>query len=386
MESRGWRPRNGSEGGEGARHAGGLAFGEEDGEEEEGRSTGGEGSDGGEGGGLPGCGGGAGGAGRDDGGGEGEGAAARTAEAATAGGSASAEASANGRLPAASDRGGEAAEVQMIGVTPGTGTGSRMVDIPMDMPELPEAEAMQIMEMQMLGAAPEAEAVPMAVNIPMDMPELPDAEAMEVLAELCERRGRKRAPGLGADEPRSQKARVDRPHSDANAAGAPSKRALATPQGGVKRGHGENRELQRPSEKMKMALVDRPALTDQEAGKIVKKARTQGTERDLTTSGERSEAADGGSAGGEGIEETRTRFGRRYSGVVNDPVDAADANGHSLRITGSVIWCAVCGNHAARRLGKALKAPCPGGATPANKTRLARLRQGLHPISSKPLV
>ncbi len=80
------------------------------------------------------------------------------------------------------------------------------------------------------------------------------------------------------------------------------------------------------------------------------------------------------------------RYGRRYTGVSNDPVDAADARGHRLRITGSVIWCSVCGSHAARRLGKALKAECPGGATAANLTRLTRLRQGLHPLSAKPLV
>ncbi len=82
----------------------------------------------------------------------------------------------------------------------------------------------------------------------------------------------------------------------------------------------------------------------------------------------------------------RRPFGRRYTGVTCDPVDAADSGGHALVITGPIIWCTVCGSHAARRLGKALKAACPGGASPANATRRARLRAGLHPLSGKPIV
>ncbi len=87
----------------------------------------------------------------------------------------------------------------------------------------------------------------------------------------------------------------------------------------------------------------------------------------------------------DGPERKRQRhpFGRRYLGVKSDPVDAANARGHSLRITGPVIWCNLCGRYATRRLGKALKSDCSGTAGPAYVTRLARLRDGRHPLTGK---
>lgn len=83
----------------------------------------------------------------------------------------------------------------------------------------------------------------------------------------------------------------------------------------------------------------------------------------------------------------RTRpFGRRYTGLIADPVDAARAEGHALRITGPIIFCDRCGRYATRRVGKALKASCSGQAAGAYCTRLARLRSGLHPLTALPLV
>ncbi len=79
-------------------------------------------------------------------------------------------------------------------------------------------------------------------------------------------------------------------------------------------------------------------------------------------------------------------YGRRYLGIQSDPVDAADSRGHALMVTGPVIWCNRCGRYAARRLGKALKATCPGTAEAAYATRLSRLRDGLHPLTGQPLV
>ncbi len=82
----------------------------------------------------------------------------------------------------------------------------------------------------------------------------------------------------------------------------------------------------------------------------------------------------------------RTAFGRRYLGLVGDPVDAADDKGHQLRMTGPIIWCQRCGRYASRRLGKALKLECGGAATGAYATRVTRLREGRHPITGDFLV
>ncbi len=79
-------------------------------------------------------------------------------------------------------------------------------------------------------------------------------------------------------------------------------------------------------------------------------------------------------------------YGRRYTGNIGDPVDAADSRGHALRITGPVIYCEKCGRYATRRIGRALKNACVGFASGAYGARLARLRTGLHPITSVPLV
>ena len=54
---------------------------------------------------------------------------------------------------------------------------------------------------------------------------------------------------------------------------------------------------------------------------------------------------------------------------------------HVLRRTGHIVWCAVCGRHAAARLGAGLLNPCRGTATGAYTSRLNRRKAGRHPAS-----
>ena len=53
---------------------------------------------------------------------------------------------------------------------------------------------------------------------------------------------------------------------------------------------------------------------------------------------------------------------------------------HVLTRTAHVVWCRVCGRHAATRLGIGLQRPCVGRATGAYPARIERLRGGRHPI------
>ncbi len=78
--------------------------------------------------------------------------------------------------------------------------------------------------------------------------------------------------------------------------------------------------------------------------------------------------------------------GRRYTGVVSDPVDSVEAQGHALLITGPFIWCSKCGRYARSRLRPSLKGRCIGVAEGAYSTRLSRLRRGEHPLSGKAIV
>ncbi len=88
----------------------------------------------------------------------------------------------------------------------------------------------------------------------------------------------------------------------------------------------------------------------------------------------------------EGYQSTARVQGRRYTGVVSDPVDADGAQGHSLFITGPIIWCDRCGRYATRRVRQSLKHACAGSATGAYPTRLARLRSGRHPMTGELIV
>ncbi len=98
------------------------------------------------------------------------------------------------------------------------------------------------------------------------------------------------------------------------------------------------------------------------------------------------QGADGGEVEGEAAAGPEGPFGRRYTGVISDPVDTASSNGHSLCISGPMIFCNKCGRYATKRVGKALKANCVGSATGAYATRLARLRTGNHPITGKTMI
>ena len=58
---------------------------------------------------------------------------------------------------------------------------------------------------------------------------------------------------------------------------------------------------------------------------------------------------------------------------------------HVLTRTAHVVWCRVCGRHAAIRLGVGLQRPCVGFAAGAYPARIIRLRERRHPISGQPL-
>ena len=59
---------------------------------------------------------------------------------------------------------------------------------------------------------------------------------------------------------------------------------------------------------------------------------------------------------------------------------------HSLRRCAHVVWCEHCGRHAATRLGSGLLNTCRGTATGAYPARIARLKEGRHPVSGMRLV
>ena len=70
---------------------------------------------------------------------------------------------------------------------------------------------------------------------------------------------------------------------------------------------------------------------------------------------------------------------------VGQPSSSTPSTGahasHHLRRTGNVIWCRLCGRHAAIRLGIGLIRPCRGAATGCYPSRIARLQSGQHPVT-----
>ncbi len=80
------------------------------------------------------------------------------------------------------------------------------------------------------------------------------------------------------------------------------------------------------------------------------------------------------------------QYGRRRVAPHAGPVDALDPRGHTLVMTGPIIWCARCGRYVAPRAGRALRAQCVGAATGAYATRLAKLRQSRHPLTGAALM
>ena len=67
--------------------------------------------------------------------------------------------------------------------------------------------------------------------------------------------------------------------------------------------------------------------------------------------------------------------------------EAAPITGrHAIRRMGGLMWCDVCGAYATQRAGARLRGQCLGGTGNRHRaTRLARLRQGRHPISNQAL-
>ncbi len=231
------------------------------------------------------------------------------------------------------------------------------------------------------------------------LPELPEEVAAEAIEELEKRRGSGGPPEGGRDEggerkrarmsPASAGLEMERyggVHGSVARHGAMTarKRKRGGPGGPQVKRHAVAREDVRQSSRgPRLDLRDDDQRDQRDEGQLVPLADTpREDELDRTIADRGRRRAGEVRAGVAG----QRPFGRRYTGVNSDPVDAADARGHKLRITGSVIWCCVCGNHAARRLGKALKTDCPGGASTANQTRLSRLKQGLHPLTSRPLL
>ena len=63
------------------------------------------------------------------------------------------------------------------------------------------------------------------------------------------------------------------------------------------------------------------------------------------------------------------------------------ASRHNQRRRGSVLWCDRCGAYSTQRVGARLRGDCQVTAMSRHwATRLARLREGRHPIHGKPLV
>ncbi len=135
----------------------------------------------------------------------------------------------------------------------------------------------------------------------------------------------------------------------------------------------------RITEQHRRRREEQPEAGPQALAKRARLAPEQGVgDRD----GEARAEGDGRAGGGQ----PARVHGRRYTGIVADPVDAARSGGHQLKITGPIIYCGRCGRYASRRIGKALKAQCIGLASGAYSTRLERLNAGRHPITGIDLV
>ena len=90
--------------------------------------------------------------------------------------------------------------------------------------------------------------------------------------------------------------------------------------------------------------------------------------------------AERGTAGGEG-----NSGGGNVDGRGGERVGGTGKDGHILRTTGPLIWCARCACHALQRLGTGLKGTCTRRENDATKKRLQRLHAGRHPVSGRPL-
>ncbi len=394
MEGRGWRPKGGAEGGECSSTGVQYLFGEE--EDELGNLTGQEEREGGSGG---------------SGwcrthrmwngaelaerisGGDG-GAEAAPAAAALAGGSGSASASAvvtaakRPRLPAASPAGAP------LTWHPG------LPASPQGTPELP-GEVAEAVIAELGVDLHEGQAVAAGSAVAEARRERPRTEtASSDRGAAAAIRGVKRGPGRDDDDVPRQQVR-QRLHGDQR-----GRSARLAGDGGDERGTkraAQHSGLAHADEGARRAVpVGRQtAGDDNEAGGSMEQWTRATSVTSATPTGAPGEHADGGPgqargpSGGEkrrrlsmteGYQSTARVQGRRYTGVVSDPVDADGAQGHSLFITGPIIWCDRCGRYATRRVRQSLKNACAGSATGAYPTRLARLRSGRHPMTGELIV
>ncbi len=210
--------------------------------------------------------------------------------------------------------------------------------------------------------------VPEVMIVGESFPELPEQEVWAVLAAAV-----KSGEGTRAWAHPSTAMWIKRTFS-ARGASVKRRRHQTEPQprpaGAAKRKRGSEER----AERMSAEGPPEPTASDWTPQPLARRARTEGAdEREMQVEDDANSAA-------------LRPYGRRYSGIRGDPVDASDPRGHLLFITGAMIWCGTCGRYATRRLGRALRAPCSGEAAGAYLTRLARLRQGLHPLSGRPLV
>ncbi len=109
----------------------------------------------------------------------------------------------------------------------------------------------------------------------------------------------------------------------------------------------------------------------------------------------RTEEPKGGGASGQvdveggreagGSEEEEITLSRQDMDVGSGVADA-DASGHMLMQSGPMVFCTRCGGYALERVGARLQSSCAPSSSRATRTRVARMRRGLHPITGDPVV
>ena len=88
----------------------------------------------------------------------------------------------------------------------------------------------------------------------------------------------------------------------------------------------------------------------------------------------------------QGAREKGRKGGDTEAGLGANEEARVQRGGHWLRVTGGLVWCTRCACYAHRRHGAGLKGVCKPGRSGAARARLARLHQGLHPVTGSSLV
>ncbi len=68
-----------------------------------------------------------------------------------------------------------------------------------------------------------------------------------------------------------------------------------------------------------------------------------------------------------------------------DDVTVDDSGGHHLLQVGPLVFCTRCAGYALERVGARLHSACIPSSSRATKTRLDRMRRGMHPLTGKPI-